>query len=126
MENVPSMATKDQQITDLLRATVEALGFELWGVEYLSQGGHSLRDLYRRRKGITVEDCAPGQPAGGKCAGCGRPDYRRVHAGGVFPGDGSPVVQAGPVSRASWVRPWSCVCARRLRAAQIQGDFNRH
>ncbi|MCB1697612.1 MAG: ribosome maturation factor RimP [Pseudomonadales bacterium] len=53
------MATKDQQITDLLRATVDALGFELWGVEYLSQGRHSILRVYiDAENGITVEDCA--------------------------------------------------------------------
>jgi len=53
------MATKDQQITDLLRATVEALGFELWGVEYLSQGKHSVLRIYiDGETGVTVDDCA--------------------------------------------------------------------
>jgi ribosome maturation factor RimP len=53
------MATKDQQISDLLRATVDALGFELWGVEYLSQGRHSILRVYiDAENGITVEDCA--------------------------------------------------------------------
>ena len=53
------MATKDQQITDLLRATVDALGFDLWGVEYLSQGRHSILRVYiDAENGITVEDCA--------------------------------------------------------------------
>ena len=53
------MATKDQQITDLLGATVAALGFELWGVEYLSQGRHSVVRVYiDAENGITVDDCA--------------------------------------------------------------------
>ncbi len=53
------MATKDQQITELLGSTVEALGFELWGVEYLSQGRHSLLRVYiDAETGITVDDCA--------------------------------------------------------------------
>lgn len=53
------MATKDQQITEMLRATVEALGFELWGVEYLSQGRHSILRIYiDAENGITVDDCA--------------------------------------------------------------------
>lgn len=43
----------------MLRATVEALGFELWGVEYLSQGKHSLlRVFIDREEGIQVDDCA--------------------------------------------------------------------
>lgn len=53
------MAGKDQQITDLLGATIEALGFELWGVEYLSQGRHSLLRIYiDAEQGISVDDCA--------------------------------------------------------------------
>ena len=53
------MASKDQQITDMLQPTVEALGFELWGVEYQSQGRHSLVRLYiDSPDGINVGDCA--------------------------------------------------------------------
>jgi ribosome maturation factor RimP len=53
------VATKDQQITDMLETTIEALGFELWGVEYLSQGRHSLVRIYiDAPNGITVDDCA--------------------------------------------------------------------
>jgi len=53
------MATKDQQITDMLRTTVEALGYELWGIEYLSQGRHSVLRVYiEAENGIAVEDCA--------------------------------------------------------------------
>ena len=53
------MATKDQQITDMLETTIEALGFELWGVEYLSQGRHSLVRIYiDAQQGISVDDCA--------------------------------------------------------------------
>jgi len=53
------VASKDQQITDMLQPTVEALGFELWGVEYQSQGRHSLVRLYiDSPDGINVGDCA--------------------------------------------------------------------
>ena len=53
------MATKDQQITDMLRTTVEALGYDLWGIEYLSQGRHSVLRVYiEAENGIAVEDCA--------------------------------------------------------------------
>ena len=38
---------------------VEALGFELWGLEYLSQGRHTLLRLYiDAESGVTVDDCA--------------------------------------------------------------------
>ncbi|MEM9256581.1 MAG: ribosome maturation factor RimP [Pseudomonadota bacterium] len=53
------MASKEQQLVDLLQATVEALGFELWGVEYLAQGKHSVVRVYiDRPDGVTVDDCA--------------------------------------------------------------------
>ena len=53
------MASKDQQIADMLHSTVEALGFELWGVEHMPQGRHSLlRVFIDSPTGITVEDCA--------------------------------------------------------------------
>ena len=53
------MATKDQQITDMLETTIVALGFDLWGVEYLSQGRHSVVRIYiDAENGITVDDCA--------------------------------------------------------------------
>ncbi len=53
------MASKEQQIADMLGATVEALGFDLWGVEYLSQGRHSVVRVYiDGPRGITVDDCA--------------------------------------------------------------------
>jgi len=43
----------------MLHATVAALGFELWGVEHLPQGKHSLlRVFIDRPAGITVDDCA--------------------------------------------------------------------
>ena len=53
------MASKAQQLTEMLAPTVEALGFELWGVEYLSQGRHSLLRIFiEGENGITVDDCA--------------------------------------------------------------------
>ena len=53
------MASKDRQIADMLDSTVTALGYELWGVEYLAQGRHSLvRVFIDGPDGITVDDCA--------------------------------------------------------------------
>jgi ribosome maturation factor RimP len=53
------VAGKEQQLQELLEPTVEALGYELWGVEYLSQGRHTVLRLYiEREQGITVDDCA--------------------------------------------------------------------
>ena len=53
------MGNKERQIEQLLLPTVEAMGFELWGVEYMSQGRHTLLRLYiDAEQGITVDDCA--------------------------------------------------------------------
>jgi ribosome maturation factor RimP len=53
------VATKEQQIQALLVPTVEALGFELWGIEYQSQGKYSiLRVFIDSENGINVDDCA--------------------------------------------------------------------
>jgi ribosome maturation factor RimP len=57
--NKPAVASKDQQITDMLQPTVAALGYTLWGVEYAAQGRHSIVRVYiDNPAGITVEDCA--------------------------------------------------------------------
>jgi ribosome maturation factor RimP len=53
------LATREQKIQELLEPTVEALGFELWGLEYRSQGRHTLLRLYiDGENGIGVDDCA--------------------------------------------------------------------
>ena len=53
------VAVKEQQLEEMLKPTVEALGFELWGIEYLSQGKHSVLCLYiESENGINVDDCA--------------------------------------------------------------------
>ena len=53
------MASKEQQIEQLLQPTVEAMGFDLWGVEYVSQGRHSVLRVYiDAEQGINVDDCA--------------------------------------------------------------------
>ena len=53
------MASKEQQIEQLLQPTVEAMGFDLWGVEYVSQGRHSVLRVYiDAEQGISVDDCA--------------------------------------------------------------------
>ena len=53
------MASKEQQLQQLLDPTVEALGFELWGIEYLSQGRHTLLRIYiEHEDGISVDNCA--------------------------------------------------------------------
>ena len=53
------MASKDQQIADMLQPTVVALGYQLWGVEYTPQGKHSIvRVFIDSPAGISVDDCA--------------------------------------------------------------------
>ncbi len=53
------MAVKEQQLQEMLEPTIEALGFELWGIEYLSQGKHSVLCIYiDSEDGINVDDCA--------------------------------------------------------------------
>ena len=62
------MADKASTITDLLAPTVEALGLQLLGIEYLPMPGGSLLRLYIDRpgaaagaevegEGVTVDDC---------------------------------------------------------------------
>jgi len=53
------VAGRDEKIQALLEPTVEAMGFELWGMEHLSQGRHSLLRLYiDSENGVTADDCA--------------------------------------------------------------------
>ena len=53
------MAARDEKIQALLEPSIAALGFELWGLEYLSQGRHTtLRVYIDRENGINVADCA--------------------------------------------------------------------
>ena len=53
------MAGKEQKMQIMLEPTVEALGFELWGIEHISQGRHSVLRVYiDAENGIGVEDCA--------------------------------------------------------------------
>ncbi|MEL7046038.1 MAG: ribosome maturation factor RimP [Pseudomonadota bacterium] len=53
------MSAREEKLRELLAPTVEAQGFELWGVEHLPQGRHSLLRLYiDAEAGISVDDCA--------------------------------------------------------------------
>lgn len=43
----------------MLKVPVEALGFQLWGIEYVQAGNHSvLRVFIDSENGINIEDCA--------------------------------------------------------------------
>ena len=53
------MATLEQRLTELPDAPVVALGFELWGIEFIRAGKHStLRVYIDHANGISVDDCA--------------------------------------------------------------------
>ena len=46
------------QIAELIQPTIQDLGYELWGCEYLAQGHHSLLRVYiDQNSGIGIEDC---------------------------------------------------------------------
>jgi len=49
----------DEKLTEMLTPPVEALGFELLGIEFVRAGKHStLRVFIDSPNGITVDDCA--------------------------------------------------------------------
>ncbi|MCK2185538.1 ribosome maturation factor RimP [Halomonas getboli] len=53
------MATKDAALHALIEPVVSAMGFELWGIDYLSQGKHSRLVIYiDHADGVNVDDCA--------------------------------------------------------------------
>lgn len=53
------MSAREDKLHALLAPTVEALGFELWGLELLTQGKHSMLRLYiESENGVQVDDCA--------------------------------------------------------------------
>ncbi|PJD95344.1 MAG: ribosome maturation factor RimP [Legionella sp.] len=48
---------RDELVT-LLLPTVNSMGYELWGCEYLSQGKHALLRIYiDKEDGISIDDC---------------------------------------------------------------------
>jgi len=52
------MSSKLEQLHALLAPVVEALGYQCWGIEFLSQGKHSLLRVYiDHSNGILVDDC---------------------------------------------------------------------
>jgi len=52
------VSSKLEQLQTLLAPVIEALGYECWGLEFLSQGRHSLLRIYvDHANGILVEDC---------------------------------------------------------------------
>jgi ribosome maturation factor RimP len=53
------MATREETIRTIVEPVVTALGYQLWGIEYLGQGRHTLLRVYIDKEGgINIEDCA--------------------------------------------------------------------
>ncbi|GAA0785223.1 MULTISPECIES: ribosome maturation factor RimP [Pseudomonadati] len=53
------MATLESRLVEMLAVPVEALGFQLWGIEYVQAGKHSIvRVFIDHENGINIEDCA--------------------------------------------------------------------
>ena len=53
------MASRATVLTELIEPLIGALGYTLWGVEYLGQGKHSVLRVYLDKEGgIFIEDCA--------------------------------------------------------------------
>lgn len=53
------MAIKDAALHAMIEPVVTAMGFELWGIDYQSQGKHSRLVIYiDHESGVSVDDCA--------------------------------------------------------------------
>jgi ribosome maturation factor RimP len=58
-EGVTEKLARQEDLQAIVDPAVRALGFELWGLEHLSQGRHSLLRIYiDSEQGVTVDDCA--------------------------------------------------------------------
>ena len=56
---VINLSAQRDKLEELLRPGIEALGFELWGVEYQSHAKRSMLRIYiDAEAGISVDDCA--------------------------------------------------------------------
>ncbi|WP_252272812.1 ribosome maturation factor RimP [Pseudomonas subflava] len=52
------MSSKLEQLQAMLAPVVESLGYQCWGIEFISQGRHSLLRVYiDHANGILIEDC---------------------------------------------------------------------
>ncbi|MDX2503314.1 MAG: ribosome maturation factor RimP [Gammaproteobacteria bacterium] len=53
------MTVKTQQLETLLEPVVSSMGYEFVGLEYISQGHHSILRIYiDSENGVSVDDCA--------------------------------------------------------------------
>jgi ribosome maturation factor RimP len=53
------MAARAEVLQQIIEPVIQGLGFQLWGIEYLGQGRHTLLRIYIDKEGgINIEDCA--------------------------------------------------------------------
>ena len=52
------LSTLDQKLTEMIKAPVEALGYELVGIEFIRSRTSTLRIYIDSKDGINVDDCA--------------------------------------------------------------------
>ena len=53
------MSRRTAELSEMLEPAITALGYTLWGIEYVPQGKHSLLRIYLDKEGgIDIEDCA--------------------------------------------------------------------
>ena len=53
------MGSRVSVLTGLIEPVINAMGYQLWGVEYLGQGKHSILRVYLDKTGgVDIEDCA--------------------------------------------------------------------
>lgn len=53
------MSARVEQIQAIVEPVLSALGLQLWGIEYLGQGRHTLLRVYiDKTDGVDIEDCA--------------------------------------------------------------------
>ena len=53
------MSQLEKKLVEMLSPAVEALGFELWGIEFIRAGKHSTLRLYiDSENGVSVDQCA--------------------------------------------------------------------
>ena len=53
------MSRRTTELNEMLEAAISALGYTLWGIEYVPQGKHSFLRVYLDKEGgVNIEDCA--------------------------------------------------------------------
>jgi ribosome maturation factor RimP len=53
------VSAKLNQLQEMLEPVAKSMGFELWGIEYISQGKDSILRIYiDGENGVSVDDCA--------------------------------------------------------------------